>query len=91
MGSSPMEKIVIYSSPDCLDCQAFKDYLSARGVLFVDKNIAEDKSAREELANKYGRLATPTIVIGEKVFLGFRENRQEIEKLLEGQTGRADV
>ena len=86
-----MEKIVIYSSPNCLDCHALKDFLLARGVLFTEKNIAEDKSAREELANKYGRLATPTIVIGEKVFLGFRENRQEIEKLLEGRAGGADA
>lgn len=86
-----MEKVVIYTSPNCHDCHALKDFLSARGVLFIDKNIAEDKSDREELADKYGRLATPTIVIGEKVFLGFGENRQEIEKLLEGQTGGADV
>ena len=86
-----MEKVVIYSSPNCLDCQAFKDYLSARGTQYIDKNIADDKSVRDELANKYGRLATPTIVIGEKVFLGFSENREEIEKLLEAQTGGADV
>ena len=86
-----MGKVVLYSSPNCSDCQALKDFLSDRGVLFIDKNIADDKSAREELADKYGRLATPTIVIGEKVFLGFRENRQAIEKLLEGQRGVADV
>jgi len=86
-----MENVVIYTSPNCHDCHALKDFLSARGVLFIDKNIAEDKSAREELANKYGRLATPTIVIGEKVFLGFSENRRAIEKLLEGQKGGADV
>ncbi len=91
MGSSAMEKVVIYTSPNCLDCHALKDFLSARGVLFIDKNIADDKTAREELANKYGRMATPTIVIGERVFLGFRENRQEIEKLLDGQAGSADV
>ncbi len=86
-----MEKVVIYTSPNCLDCHALKDFLSAKGVLFVEKNIAEDKSAREELANKYGRMATPTIVIGEKMFLGFRENRQEIEKLLEDRKGGGDA
>jgi glutaredoxin len=52
-------------------------------VEFINKNVAEDKSAREELATKYGRLATPTIVIGERMFLGFRDNREEIEKLVE--------
>jgi glutaredoxin len=85
-----MEKVVIYTSPNCNDCHALKDFLSERGVLFIEKNIADDKSAREELANKYGRMATPTIVIGEKMFLGFAENRQMIEKLLKEQTGGAD-
>jgi hypothetical protein len=45
--------------------------------------VADDKSAREELAVKYGRLATPVLVIGERMFLGFRDNREEIEKLVE--------
>jgi hypothetical protein len=31
---------------------------------------------------KYGRMATPTLVIGDKMFLGFRQNRGEIEKAL---------
>jgi hypothetical protein len=28
-------------------------------------------------------MATPTLVIGDKMFLGFRENREAIERLLE--------
>jgi hypothetical protein len=34
------------------------------------------------LIEKYNRFATPTIVINDKVFVGFKENRQEIEELL---------
>jgi hypothetical protein len=30
-------------------------------------------------------------VIGEKMFLGFRDNREAIEKLLEGYKGGADA
>jgi glutaredoxin len=82
-----MEKIVIYTSPNCMDCHAATDLFKGRGVPFIEKNIADDKEAREELANKYGRMATPTIVIGEKMFLGFRENREEIEKLLDAFAG----
>jgi len=44
-------------------------------------------SAREELAEKYGRMATPTLVIGDKMFLGFRDNREAIERLLDGYRG----
>lgn len=61
-------------------------YLSAKGVGFTDKNVA-DRAAREELIEKHGRMATPTLVIGDKVFLGFRQNRVEIEKIIEGPAG----
>jgi hypothetical protein len=39
---------------------------------------------------KYWKLATPTIVIGEKVFAGFSNNRAEIEKLLSSDAGELD-
>jgi len=32
-------------------------------------------------------MATPTLVIGDKVFLGFRQNREEIEKLISDIAG----
>jgi hypothetical protein len=36
-------------------------------------------------------MATPALVIADKMFLGFRENREAIEKLLEGYGGGTDV
>jgi hypothetical protein len=45
------------------------------------KNIA-DKLIREELKNKYKRMAVPTIIIRDKVILGFADNTAEIVKLL---------
>ncbi len=41
-----------------------------------------DERWRNELEQKYGRLATPTIVIGSRVFVGFRENLKDIEEAL---------
>ncbi len=32
---------------------------------------------------KYGRMATPTLAIGGRVFLGFKQNREEIEKIVQ--------
>lgn len=49
--------------------------------------MANDPSAREELINKHGRMATPTLLIGDKKFLGFRDNRDEIEKELDDLFG----
>ncbi|MDP2157805.1 MAG: glutaredoxin domain-containing protein [Nitrospirota bacterium] len=57
-----------------------EEFLSAQGVRYIAKNIMKDPAAREELTAKYGRMAAPTIVIGDKVILGFRQNITEIEK-----------
>lgn len=41
-----------------------------------------DPKFREELVKRYGRMATPTIVIGDEVILGFGINKNKIvEKL----------
>lgn len=69
---------------------ALKEFLSAKGVPFKNRDVASDKAAREELAERYGRMATPTLIIGDRLFLGFRQNRDEIEKILEEIGGSAD-
>jgi glutaredoxin len=51
-------------------------------VRFRNRDISVDAEARKELAEKYGRIAAPVLVVGEKMFLGFRQNREEIEKLI---------
>ncbi len=51
---------------------------------FVDRDVSADEAARTELLERHGRLATPTIVIDGKVFVGFKDNRQEIERALAG-------
>ncbi len=49
---------------------------------FRNRDISVDAEARKELAEKYGRIAAPVLVAGERMFLGFRQNREEIERLI---------
>ena len=42
----------------------------------------EDSKFRDELVKKYGRMATPTIIIDEEVILGFGINKDKIIKKL---------
>ncbi len=60
---------------------AAKSFFAEHQVDVEYKSIAEEKN-REELVKKYGRMAVPTIVIGDKVILGFMQNKDEIKKLL---------
>lgn len=43
-------------------------------------NVAEDDKARDEMIRKTGRLAVPTVLVGNQVVVGF--NRSELERLL---------
>lgn len=57
-----------------------KEFLSHKGVPYVEQNVADDKGAREEMVQKTGRLAVPTVTIGDQVVIGF--DRQRLEELI---------
>lgn len=64
------------------DGEAALAFFLARGVRVDVRDVGKDEEASLELFNLAGRLAVPTVVIDERVFLGFAENREEIESLL---------
>lgn len=74
-------KITMYISDTCADCTEAKKFFADYQIDVKYKNIAEQKN-REELKTKYKRMAVPTIIIDNKVILGFANNRSEIMKLL---------
>jgi len=43
------KKVVIYSTPTCPYCKRAKDYLSRKGISFVDRNVAQDRDAAKEM------------------------------------------
>jgi glutaredoxin len=55
--------------------------LKENGIEFEEKNV-ENPKLKDELVEKYGRMATPTIIIGEEVILGFGINKDKITKKL---------
>lgn len=57
-----------------------KEYLSQKGVAFEEFDVAVDHKAREEMLAKSGRLAVPTVVVGEEVVVGF--DRVRLDQLL---------
>jgi hypothetical protein len=52
-------------------------------VRFTNRDVSADAGARTELMQRYGRIATPLLVVGERIFLGFRQNREEIERVID--------
>ena len=59
-----------------------KAYLSGRGIDFEDRDVSTDAQAVHELIYKYRSQATPTLVIGDEVLIGF--DPQRIDELVSG-------
>ena len=47
--------ITVYSTPTCPYCHQAKQYLTSRQVPFVDKNVAADSRAAEEMVQRSGQ------------------------------------
>jgi glutaredoxin len=59
-----------------LFCGRVKEFLSQRGVSFVQRDVAEDEQALTEL-ERLDVMTTPVTVIGSEVVIGFDRARFE--------------
>ena len=80
-----MEQCKLYSLSTCSHCKACKKFLGDCGIEYqftdVDLLPENDKAeVIEEIRKLTTRCAFPTIIIGEKVIVGFREG--EIKQAL---------
>lgn len=71
-----MKKVVIYTSNTWPHCFTAKDYLSEKGIDYVEKNIQTDPSARKELMQK-GHMGVPVIMVDDEEMVGFDKARLE--------------
>lgn len=67
-------EVVIYTNVGCSACTQAKGFLKEHGVGFVEKNIADDPAARDELIG-LGFRAVPVIKVGDETMLGFSAPR----------------
>jgi glutaredoxin 3 len=62
-------------------CDQAKEYLSQKGIQFLEKDIAQDSSAFTDL-KKLGYMTTPVIVVDGSVIVGF--DADKIDQALQG-------
>jgi glutaredoxin len=70
-----MPKITLFTQPDSLPCEAVKLFLKDRGAKFDELDVSRDETALRELKDKYKSRSTPTLVIDERVLVGFDPER----------------
>jgi glutaredoxin 3 len=65
--------VTLYTTDPCGFCRQAKALLTARGVDYVEVNLAKDPDGRAELVGLTGQLTFPQIVVGRRAIGGFRE------------------
>jgi glutaredoxin-like protein NrdH len=80
-----MEQCKLYSLSTCSHCKACKKFLGECGIEyeFTDVDLLSDddrKPILDEIKKLTAKCAFPTVIIGEKVIVGFKE--QEIKEAL---------
>ncbi|KMY49284.1 glutaredoxin domain-containing protein [Peribacillus loiseleuriae] len=71
-----MNKVTLFTQPDCPPCTIVKMFFNEYNISFQEKDIKADASAMRELTKKYGSYSTPTVIINGEAIIGF-----EIEKM----------
>ncbi len=80
-------KVIIYTKEYCPYCQAAKQLLSSKGVLFEEIDVTDNEDRLEKLIERTGHQTVPQVFIGEKFVGGFTElkaldNSGELDKAL---------
>ncbi len=77
-------KVILYTKSQCPDCFNAKRFFNNRNIPFETRDISDPQAVEELLALLGpGQYATPIIVLGEHVFVGFEVNRRHITNVLE--------
>ena len=74
------KKVVIYTTPTWPYCHRAKEYLSKKGVSFVEYNVAQDIDKAKEMIDKSKQMGVPVIIIDNEIVVGF--NQTLLDKLL---------
>jgi arsenate reductase-like glutaredoxin family protein len=64
-------RLVLFTQSGCRDSRKVRSWLTARNVAFTERNVTGDADATNELLAT-GYFATPLLVSGESVVIGFR-------------------
>jgi glutaredoxin-like YruB-family protein len=72
--------VVVFTTPTCPWCDRAREFLSQRGIPFVERDVASDPEALREMTRRSGQNGVPVITVDGQVVVGF--DRPRLERLL---------
>ncbi|HEY3926917.1 MAG TPA: glutaredoxin domain-containing protein [Candidatus Koribacter sp.] len=83
----PQPKILLFTLPECPPCQWLKAWLRERNLEFEEHDVSTDKVAVFTLLRKYKSQSTPTLVVGDRILIGFEPEKIEAALAAEMKKG----
>jgi len=77
-----VKKVMLFTMEGIADGEAALAFFQSRGAAVEVRDVGRDPAASQDAFRLTGRLAVPTVLINERVFLGFGAHRDEIETLM---------
>jgi glutaredoxin len=77
-----VKRVLLFTMEGNADGEAALAFFQARGAAVDVRDLGRDPEASAEVFRLAGRLAVPTIVIEDRLFLGFGGHREEIAALV---------
>lgn len=74
------KQVTVYSTPTCPYCIRAKQFLKEHNITFVEKDVAADSAAGEEMIEKSGQMGVPVLEIDGEIIVGF--DRARIQEAL---------
>ncbi len=63
--------VIVYSNPNCTQCEQTKRFLTVKGIEFESKMISDSPEVMPLIEEK-GYRSAPVVVVGEDSWSGFR-------------------
>lgn len=72
--------VIIYTTVTCPYCRMAKAFFKEHNIEYTEKDVTSDVAAQQEMIQKAGQLAVPTIDVGGEIVVGF--NQPKLKELL---------
>ncbi len=69
--------VTVYTTPTCPYCHMVKEYLSQRGISFLEKDVSVDQAAAMNMVRRTGQQGVPVTEIDGQFVIGFDRPRLE--------------
>lgn len=69
------KKVVIYSTPTWPFCKRAKEYLSQKGIPYVEYDVAADREKAKEMIQKSKQMGVPVITVDDELMVGFVQSK----------------